>query len=87
MVTEEDRRGFVLTGAKKCFEAGYTSVQDVIIATSTDVKLYMDMAEEGKSADKRLHATVCRVFGRRQDGAKRGEPLEGRKPQLREGGK
>jgi predicted amidohydrolase YtcJ len=48
VVTEEEKRGFVLTGAKKCFEAGYTSVEDVIIATSDDVKLYMDVAKEGK---------------------------------------
>jgi len=47
-VTEEDRTGFVLTGAKKCIEAGYTSVEDVIIATSDDVNLYMDLAKEGK---------------------------------------
>jgi predicted amidohydrolase YtcJ len=48
VVTEEDRRGFVLRGAEKCFEAGYTSIEDVIIATSTDVKVYMDLAQEGK---------------------------------------
>ena len=48
VVTEEEKRGFVLTGAKKCFEAGYTSVEDVIIATSDDVQLYMDVAKEGK---------------------------------------
>jgi len=48
VVTDEERRGFVLTGARKCFEVGYTSVEDVIIATSNDVKLYIDMAKEGK---------------------------------------
>jgi len=48
VVTEEDKRGFVLTGANKCFQAGYTSVQDVIISTADDVKLYMDLAKEGK---------------------------------------
>jgi predicted amidohydrolase YtcJ len=47
-VTDEDRKGFVLTGANKCLEAGYTSVEDVIIASSTDVRLYKDMGEEGK---------------------------------------
>jgi predicted amidohydrolase YtcJ len=48
VVTEEDEKGFILTGAKKCFEAGYTSVEDVIIASTEDVRLYMDMAEEEK---------------------------------------
>jgi predicted amidohydrolase YtcJ len=48
VVTEEDKRGFVLTGANKCFQAGYTSVEDVIIATPDDVNLYMDVAKEGK---------------------------------------
>jgi predicted amidohydrolase YtcJ len=48
VVTEEEKRGFVLTGAKKCFEAGYTSIEDVIVSTSADVKLYMDVANEGK---------------------------------------
>jgi predicted amidohydrolase YtcJ len=48
VVTEEEKRGFVLTGAKKCFEAGYTSVEDVIVATPDDVQLYMDVAKEGK---------------------------------------
>jgi predicted amidohydrolase YtcJ len=48
VVTEEEKRGFLLTGAKKCFEAGYTSVEDVIVSTTDDVKLYMDVAKEGK---------------------------------------
>jgi len=48
VVTDEDKRGFVLTGANKCFQAGYTSIEDVIIATAGDVKLYIDMAKEGK---------------------------------------
>jgi predicted amidohydrolase YtcJ len=48
IVTEEEKRGFVLTGTNKCFEAGYTSVEDVIVATQDDAKLYMDMAKEAK---------------------------------------
>ena len=48
VVTEEDKRGFILKGADKCFQAGYTSVQDVIVATADDVKLYIDVGEEGK---------------------------------------
>ena len=47
VVTEEEQKGFIRTGAAKCFEAGYTSVQDVIIATPQHVKLYIDLAEEG----------------------------------------
>jgi len=46
VVTEEDEEGFILVGAKKCFQAGYTSVQDIIIASTEDVRLYVDMVEE-----------------------------------------
>ncbi len=46
-VTEEDQKGFILKGAEKCFEAGYTSIQDVIVAGPQHVKLYMDLAREG----------------------------------------
>ena len=48
VVTEEEQRGFITTGAEKCFEAGYPSVQDVIIATPQHVNLYLDLAREGK---------------------------------------
>ena len=48
VLTDEEQRGFITTGAEKCFEAGYTSIQDVIIATPQHVKLYMDLAREGK---------------------------------------
>jgi len=47
LVTDEDQKGFILTGATKCFEAGYTSVQDVIISSPRHVRLYMDLAKEG----------------------------------------
>ncbi len=48
VVTEEEKRAFVLEGARRCFQAGYTSVQDVIVNNPTDAKLYIDMAKEGK---------------------------------------
>jgi predicted amidohydrolase YtcJ len=47
VTTEEEQRGFILTGAAKCFEAGYTSIQDVIVAGPQHVKLYIDLAKEG----------------------------------------
>ncbi|MGC9443571.1 MAG: amidohydrolase [Candidatus Methanospirareceae archaeon] len=47
VLTDEEQRGFILKGAEKCFEAGYTSIQDVIIATPQHVKLYIDLAREG----------------------------------------
>jgi predicted amidohydrolase YtcJ len=46
IVTEEEKRGFVLTGANKCFEAGYTSIEDVIVATLDDANVYIDMGKE-----------------------------------------
>lgn len=48
VVTEEEQRGFILKGAEECFEAGYTSIQDVIVAGPQHVKLYIDLAKEGK---------------------------------------
>ncbi len=47
VTTEEEQKGFIRTGAAKCFEAGYTSIQDVIIATPQHVNLYIDLAKEG----------------------------------------
>lgn len=47
VTTEEEQKGFIRTGAAKCFEAGYTSIQDVIIATPQHVNLYIALAKEG----------------------------------------
>lgn len=48
VVTTEEKKAFVLEGARRCFQAGYTSVQDVIVNNPEDAKLYIDMAKEGK---------------------------------------
>lgn len=45
---EEDKRNWVLIGEKRCFEAGITGVQDVVVSTPPDVKVYMDLAKEEK---------------------------------------
>lgn len=48
VVTDEDEKGFVLTGIRKCLEVGYTSIQDVIISIPRHVKVYVELGEEGK---------------------------------------
>lgn len=48
VVTESEEEEFILTGAEKCLEAGYTSCQDVIISTPEHVQRYIAVAEKGQ---------------------------------------
>ncbi len=52
--TDEQKIEDIERGLQRCLQAGYTSVQDVIVSTPEDIQIYMDFADSG-----RLKARLC----------------------------
>lgn len=46
--TDEQKLDDIELGQELCFEAGYTSIQDVIVGSVRDILLYKQFAEEGR---------------------------------------
>lgn len=46
--SDEDKFEDIERGQQLCFEAGYTSVQDVIVGTTRDILLYKEFADSGR---------------------------------------